>query len=78
MIKAGMMYKTFGGWDAKVIWNNKKGDDEEFSYIVVHKPETDEETVALCDENGVAQSMFAINEPPTYDVHHPADLMIED
>jgi hypothetical protein len=74
MIKVGQTYKTYGDWEAIVIWKSAWLEGQEPSYIVIHKPQTAEETMAYCDEDGVAQSMFALNEPPTYESHHPADL----
>ena len=77
MIEVGQTYKTYGGWDAVAIWKSAKVEDEEPSFIIIHKPGAVDETMAYCNEYGVAQSMFALNEPPTYEVHHPADLVIE-
>jgi hypothetical protein len=77
MIEVGQLYQTYGGWNAIVIWENRKTENEGVSYIVVHKPGLDGETFALCDENGFSRSILSINEPPSYDAHHPADLMME-
>lgn len=77
MIEIGKTYKTYGEWDALPIWKNFSTDGNEPSYIVIHKPKTEDEQYALCDADGIAQSIFAINEPPTYNMHHPADLMLD-
>lgn len=78
VIKVGNTYKTYGGWNATAIWKSAKIEDEEPSYIIIHKPGAVDETMAYCNEDGIALSMFALNEPPTYDAHHPADIVIED
>lgn len=77
MIEVGRTYKTYGDWEALVIWKTAKVEDEDPSYIIVHKPGAVDEAIAICDEYGVANSMFSVNEPPTYDAHHPADLRWE-
>jgi hypothetical protein len=77
VIEVGKTYKTYGDWDAIPVWKNYAKEDEEGSFIVVHKPGTEEEQFTLCNEEGEAQSIFTANEPPTYDVHHPADLILE-
>jgi|WetSurMetagenome_2_1015567.scaffolds.fasta_scaffold264764_2 hypothetical protein len=76
-VKVGELFDTYGGWSAVVVWKNQPKCDEGVSFIVVHKPETEEECFSLCDEDGVAHSVFSVNEPPTYDVHHPADLILD-
>ena len=79
MIEIGKTYKTYGGWDAIVIWKSfSKPDEEEQTYVVIHKPGTqDESGIVMHNEDGSAVSIFSINEPPTYDLHHPADLVVK-
>jgi hypothetical protein len=79
MLEVNKTYKTYGEWDALVIWQCFSPEDENHvqSFYAVHKPKTEDETICLHDENGVACSMFAVNEPPTYNIHHPADIVID-
>ena len=71
----GKYYKTHGGWEAKVVWvatNN-------IACFVIHKPDTPQESVPIAHDRATGQSVSAmqIAAPPTYDQHHPADLILE-
>ena len=77
MLEVGKTYKTYGEWEATPIWKSYNKEDEAFTYIVVHKPNTEDEQVCLCDGEGISQETGAVYEPPTYDTHHPADLVLE-
>lgn len=74
--EVGKYYKTYGGWKALVIWKVNKWLNVNHYVLVIHKPETAEESnVVSHDSNGKAVSCFSVNEPPQYTAHHPADLM---
>ena len=79
MLNVHQIYKTFGGWEALVIWRSFAQEGEEVTYLVIHNPGIPEESgVVFHDAQGCATAIFSINEPPTYGTHHPADLIIED
>jgi len=68
-------YKTKGGWDAQVIWvaaNN-------LACYAIHKPQTAQESVPVAHDktSGRAVPAFVVAGPPTYEEHHPADLILE-
>ena len=73
MFEIGKTYKTRGGWDALVIWKKTQGP---IAYLnVIHKPNTEfESVVILHDEKGAVLETFSVNSPPFYD-GHPADLI---
>ena len=73
-------YKTYGGWDATVIWLfEKKSENHTGPHcLAIHKPNTLEEHTVQHTEKGVAYSLFSLNEPPTFSEHHPADLVVEE
>jgi len=88
-ISVGLDYKTRGGWNARVIWKflilqseddgiiKIAGRDQgrETTFVVIHKPNTLEEHLAFHDLFGRAVTSFSVQEPPVFDVGHPADLM---
>jgi len=79
IIEVGKKYKTYGGWEALIIWRREQVDPKTgnkiYGYYVVHKPNTAEESVPIGHDNfGRVGSIFAINEPPVYGEQHPADL----
>ena len=73
--KEGCTYRTHGGWLAMVIWiDHRLGSD---SFYVIHKPRTTEESSPMLhDSKGRARPLMSIYEPPLYDKHHPADLIL--
>lgn len=77
-LEVGKYYKTYGGWKALVIWKVNKWLNINHYVLVIHKPETaDESNVVSHDSNGRATSILSINAPPQYTEHHPADLKEE-
>ena len=79
--EVGKYYRTYGGWKAMIIWKCYKQDifGEEYQYyLVVHKPEGENESNVVSHKyDGRAVSILAVNEPPLYGIHHPADLKEE-
>lgn len=76
-IKVGKYYRTYGNWKALVIWKCYKQNilpEEQQYYMIIHKPEQEDERAVTCDYNGKATTTFSVNEPPLYTEHHPADL----
>ncbi|MDD5060760.1 MAG: hypothetical protein PHN44_00570 [Candidatus Marinimicrobia bacterium] len=78
MFGTGKKYKTVGGWEAIVIWVETQGFP--CGLYAIHKPNTDKESLPIRHdyETGKAMVTFAINEPPTYEASHPADLTTEE
>lgn len=90
-LKRGQYYKTRGGWEAVCIWVNTN--DLHKGGYCIHKPghdlpkPSDTGTISIIPVNevgpiyhwgdGTAHTSFALFEPPTYDVGHPADLIRE-
>ena len=74
MVELGKIYKTHGGWDAKVIWVSEYN----MACCVIHKPNTPNESFPVAhDKNtGVAVNSFTVGAIPTYGVSQPADLVI--
>ena len=61
--------KTRGGWEAVKIWIRKDG------FYVIHKPNTDYESVPIFHRNnGEATTGFSVYEAPCYG-KHPADII---
>jgi len=81
-IKVGKSYKTYGGWDATIIWVQAEIKERTLTrasayFYAIHKPGTKDESVPICHniETGKALTSFSINEPPVYTQHHPADII---
>lgn len=88
-ISVGLDYKTRGGWVARVIWQFTRlqseeegsitiaGKDQgrETSFVVIHRPHTLMEHLAFHDLGGRAVTSFSVQEPPVFEVGHPADLV---
>jgi len=77
-LEVGKYYKTYGGWKCIVIWKVYAGFGQKEHYLVIHKPYDEREScVVSYNPDGKAVSVFSVNEPPTYNIHHPADLKEE-
>jgi len=73
-MKIGKVYKTVGGWDAKIIWICSN--DPQTGFYAIHKPKTPDESVPIYHwSDGSAHSSFSVNEPPRYG-SHPADIVL--
>lgn len=78
----GKAYETRGGWKAVVIWISAPQEGlclEERAYAI-HKPGDEQESQPIYHRpDGTAAAIFSVivNEPPTYGIPHPADLMRE-
>lgn len=77
--QVGKTYKTRGGWDAVVIWGvSPQTVYPSRGFYAIHKPHTEEESVPILHgDSGEARIAFAVNAPPTYDVVHPADIILD-
>lgn len=86
MFEVGKSYKTFGGWEAKIIWmtENKaldaSGNPITYnSYVVVHKPHSEEEVIIDgYFDDGSANPILSISNLPLYTFVHPAWLTNEE
>jgi len=78
MLEKNKTYKTYGRWDALVIWLFAKISENHTGphCVAIHKPGTLEEHIVHHTEKGIAYSLFSLNEPPTFGEHHPADLVL--
>ena len=74
-IEVGKYYRTYGGWKALVIWKTI----DNYNCFVIHKPKEADESIPIMHRmSGIAYYFSAAdNVPPTYEAHHPADLMEE-
>lgn len=76
-LEVGKYYRTYGGWKAIVIWQVNKWTNTNHNVLVIHKPNTSEEShVVSHTSEGRAITLFSVNEPPVYG-QHPADLKEE-
>jgi len=80
--EVGKVYKTYGGWKAKIIWEIYNCDNFEWEgnarYYVIHKPtEQFESAVIVHKKDGKAVSTLSVSEPPQYETNLPADLKEE-
>ena len=66
------VYKTIGGWDAKVIWISSVTN----ACYAIHQFGTEFETypVAHNKHDGKSEALFSINAPPRFDKSMPSDL----
>lgn len=73
-VELGKIYKTHGGWDAKVIWVTRGS----LGCFVIHKPGDAQESFPVAHDavTGKALPAFVVGGPPTYDGDQPADLII--
>ena len=72
VVTAGRLYRTRGGWPARVIWVSER----HRRAFAIHKPGTFDESIVITHvSSGAAIPDFAVNNPPVYDVGHPADIM---
>lgn len=78
--QTGKTYKTRGGWDAVVIWGVSRNTVyPKRGFYAIHKPHTEEESVPIFHwDRGEAHATFSVNDPPTYDVGYPADIILEE
>jgi hypothetical protein len=75
-MKVGDTVKTYGGWEALVIWEHSN--DREQGYYIIHLPNTKDESVPIYHrQNGKAVCSFSVSAPPTFDKHHPADIVMD-
>lgn len=79
-MKIGDKYKTYGGWDAEIIWQCRQQAYTTYIpyFIAAHKPRTNDERIVRHDGQGKAIASMTVDEPPFYDSPHPADLILED
>ena len=71
----GDKVKTYGGWEAVVIWIPRQ--DLEGGFYAIHKPNEIDESVPIYHrKDGSALSSLSVHSPPTYNKHHPADIII--
>jgi hypothetical protein len=71
----GKIYKTRGGWDAKVIWISSTN----LACYVIHQPGTLQESVPISHNKMTGESVAALSvaPPPIYGRQQPADLILE-
>ena len=82
-IKVGQTYKTYGGWEAIVIWvsffKGIDGLEDINGFYAIHFPRTAAETTPIYHwGDGTAHSAFSVSEPPVSNKHHPADIIFEE
>ena len=72
--KIGKKYRTYGGWEAIVIWICRYKYN---GFYAIHKPGTDDESCCIIHwEDGTAHGLLSVHEPPVFDKQHlPADLI---
>lgn len=76
IVKVGQIYKTYGGWDILVI--HLCCNDWFDGFYAIHKPLTEDESPPIYHyEDGSAHTSFSVNEPPRYQEHLPADIILE-
>lgn len=56
MFEVGKSYKTYGGWEAKIIW--KSGD----VLIAIHNPYTKDEVLVKHTKDGIYTSDFILSQ----------------
>lgn len=87
MYEIGKLYKTHGGWKAKIIGELKSGGaygSISTGLIIIHKPDERGkfneyiEELKLHNSTGQCRAALSVCEPPLYDCPHPADLQIVD
>jgi hypothetical protein len=79
-LELGELYRTRGGWTARIIWIFKfdpTGEPDQSVVLAIHRPgEISYERIVHHKLNGkAAGGDFTVNAPPVYDVGHPADLI---
>jgi len=85
-VEVGKTYVTRGGWEAIVVWKISRAPGSGLlvqgrfitEFYAVHKPGTNDESVPIGhDYCGYVLTTFSVCEAPTYDVGHPADIILE-
>lgn len=71
--EVGVLYRTRGGWKAKVIAISKNCP----RMYAIHKPDEEEETGPILHDSitGRAMDEFSMHPPPAFG-QHPADIII--